>query len=47
MQGKSPAESYGIEMPKAQQLRGYEAPTATANAPAFIKDMALVDLAIH
>jgi purine-binding chemotaxis protein CheW len=31
------AESYGIEILKVQEIRGYEAPTAIANAPAFIK----------
>jgi len=30
-------ESYGIEIMKVQEIRGYEAPTALANAPAFIK----------
>ena len=30
-------ESYGIEILKVQEIRGYEAPTAIANAPAFIK----------
>jgi purine-binding chemotaxis protein CheW len=30
-------ESYGIETLKVQEIRGYEAPTAIANAPAFIK----------
>lgn len=31
------AESYGIEILKVQEIRGYERPTAIANAPAFIK----------
>ncbi len=31
------AESYGIQILKVQEIRGYEAPTAIANAPAFIK----------
>jgi purine-binding chemotaxis protein CheW len=31
------AESYGIEILKVQEIRGYETPTAIANAPAFIK----------
>lgn len=31
------AESYGIDILKVQEIRGYEAPTAIANAPAFIK----------
>lgn len=31
------AEGYGIEILKVQEIRGYEAPTAIANAPAFIK----------
>ncbi len=31
------AESYGIEILKVQEIRGYEAPTAIANAPDFIK----------
>lgn len=30
-------ESYGIEILKVQEIRGYQAPTAIANAPAFIK----------
>lgn len=30
-------ENYGIEILKVQEIRGYEAPTAIANAPAFIK----------
>jgi purine-binding chemotaxis protein CheW len=30
-------ESYGIEILKVQEIRGYEAPTAIANAPSFIK----------
>jgi len=30
-------ESYGIEILKVQEIRGYESPTAIANAPAFIK----------
>ncbi len=31
------AESYGIEILKVQEIRGYVQPTAIANAPAFIK----------
>jgi purine-binding chemotaxis protein CheW len=31
------AESYGIEILKVQEIRGYENPTAIANAPDFIK----------
>lgn len=31
------AESYGIEILKVQEILGYEASTAIANAPAFIK----------
>lgn len=31
------AESYGIEILKVQEIRGYETPTAIATAPAFIK----------
>lgn len=30
-------ESYGIDILKVQEIRGYENPTAIANAPAFIK----------
>jgi purine-binding chemotaxis protein CheW len=30
-------EEYGIHILKVQELRGYEAPTRIANAPAFIK----------
>lgn len=30
-------EDYGIEILKVQEIRGYETPTAIANAPAFIK----------
>jgi purine-binding chemotaxis protein CheW len=30
-------ESYGIEILKVQEIRGYELPTAIANAPPFIK----------
>jgi purine-binding chemotaxis protein CheW len=30
-------ENYGIEILKVQEIRGYEPPTAIANAPAFIK----------
>jgi purine-binding chemotaxis protein CheW len=30
-------ESYAIEILKVQEIRGYEAPTAIVNAPAFIK----------
>jgi len=31
------AESYGIDILKVQEIRGYEPPTRIANAPAFIK----------
>ncbi|MBC7574912.1 MAG: chemotaxis protein CheW [Herminiimonas sp.] len=31
------AEEYGIDIQKVQELRGYDAVTAIANAPAFIK----------
>jgi purine-binding chemotaxis protein CheW len=31
------SESYGIEILKVQEIRGYEQPTSIANAPAFIK----------
>lgn len=31
------AESYGIEILKVQEIRGFETPTSIANAPAFIK----------
>jgi purine-binding chemotaxis protein CheW len=31
------AENYGIEILKVQEIRGYEVPTAIANAPDFIK----------
>ena len=31
------AESYGIEILKVQEIRGYETPTSIANAPPFIK----------
>lgn len=31
------AEEYGIEILKVQEIRGYEAPTRMANAPAYIK----------
>ncbi len=31
------SESYGIEILKVQEIRGYETPTAIANAPPFIK----------
>ena len=31
------SESYGIEILKVQEIRGYEVPTAIANAPPFIK----------
>jgi len=31
------SESYGIEILKVQEIRGYETPTAIANAPSFIK----------
>lgn len=34
---KLAGESYGIEILKVQEIRGYEAPTALANAPEFIK----------
>lgn len=30
-------ESYGIEILKVQEIRGYETPTSIANAPSFIK----------
>ncbi len=30
-------ESYGIDILKVQEIRGYETPTSIANAPAFIK----------
>ena len=30
-------EAYGIEILKVQEIRGYETPTALANAPEFIK----------
>jgi purine-binding chemotaxis protein CheW len=30
-------ESYGIEILKVQEIRGYEKPTSIANAPPFIK----------
>lgn len=30
-------EEYGVEILKVQEIRGYEAPTHIANAPAFIK----------
>src|SRR5437764_1359726 len=30
-------ESYGIEILKVQEIRGYEVPTSIANAPEFIK----------
>lgn len=30
-------ESYGIDILKVQEIRGYEVPTPIANAPAFIK----------
>ncbi|MGE5615653.1 MAG: chemotaxis protein CheW [Bacillota bacterium] len=30
-------ESYGIDILKVQEIRGYEEPTRIANAPAFIK----------
>jgi purine-binding chemotaxis protein CheW len=30
-------EEYGIDIIKVQEIRGYEAPTRIANAPAFIK----------
>lgn len=30
-------EEYGIDILKVQEIRGYEAPTRVANAPAFIK----------
>lgn len=30
-------EEYGIDILKVQEIRGWEAPTAIANAPAFIK----------
>jgi purine-binding chemotaxis protein CheW len=31
------AESYGIEILKVKEIRGYETPTSIANAPPFIK----------
>ncbi len=31
------AEEYGIDILKVQEIRGYEAPTRIANAPAFFK----------
>ena len=31
------AEEYGIDILKAQEIRGWEAPTTIANTPAFIK----------
>lgn len=31
------AESYGIDILKVQEIRGYETPTSIANAPPFIK----------
>jgi purine-binding chemotaxis protein CheW len=31
------SESYGIDILKVQEIRGYEQPTRIANAPAFIK----------
>lgn len=31
------AEEYGIEILKVQEIRGYERPTRTANAPEFVK----------
>ena len=31
------SESYGIEILKVQEIRGYETPTSIANAPPFIK----------
>ncbi len=30
-------ESYGVEILKVREIRGYETPTAIANAPAFVK----------
>src|SRR5690242_4995437 len=30
-------EEYGVDILKVQEIRGYEEPTAIANAPAFIK----------
>ncbi len=30
-------EEYGIDILKVQEIRGYEAPTTIANAPAFLK----------
>ena len=30
-------EEYGVDILKVQEIRGYEAPTALANAPAYIK----------
>ena len=34
------AEEYGVEILKVQEIRGYEAVTRIANAPAFIKGVA-------
>ena len=31
------SEEYGVDILKVQEIRGYEKPTAIANAPAFIK----------
>src|SRR5215218_983578 len=31
------AEEYGVDILKVQEIRGYDKPTAIANAPAFIK----------
>ncbi len=31
------AEEYGIDILRVQEIRGYEAPTRIANAPAFVK----------
>jgi purine-binding chemotaxis protein CheW len=31
------SEEYGVDILKVQEIRGYEQPTAIANAPAFIK----------
>jgi len=31
------AEEYGVDILRVQEIRGYEEPTAIANAPAFIK----------
>ncbi len=31
------AEEYGIDILRVQEIRGYEAPTRMANAPAFVK----------